>query len=94
MQDSRRGTGIGDAVPGRNTLAGAMGLVRLPGAENVPPEQALALRERLLDAATDAPVNALDGIAWPRISAQAYNELEDFERLAEVITKALGITSV
>jgi isopenicillin-N epimerase len=71
-----------------------MGLIRLPGAGNVTPEHALVLRERLLDAATDAPVNALEGIAWLRISAQAYNELADFERLAEVIAKELGNTSV
>jgi isopenicillin-N epimerase len=87
-------TEIGNAVPGRNTPAGAMGLIRLPGAGNVTPEHALVLRERLLDAATDAPVNALEGIAWLRISAQAYNELADFERLAEVIAKELGNTSV
>jgi isopenicillin-N epimerase len=86
----RLGTEIGNAVRGHNTPAAAMGLIRLPEAGNVTPEHAVVLRERLLDAATDAPVNVLDGIAWLRISAQAYNELEDFERLAEVISKALA----
>jgi selenocysteine lyase/cysteine desulfurase len=40
------------------------------------------------------PADALDGIAWLRISARAYNELADFERLAEVISKELDNTCV
>ena len=86
----RLGTEIGNEAPDRTVPVAAMGLIRLPGAGDITPEHALFLRERLMDAATDAPVNVLDGIAWLRISAQAYNELEDFERLGEVILKVLG----
>ena len=35
---------------------------------------------------TDTPVNTLDGAMWLRISVQAYNELEDFEKLAGLLT--------
>ncbi len=39
-----------------------MGLVRLPLAGPVDQVRALAIRERLLDRGTDAPVNAIDGV--------------------------------
>jgi isopenicillin-N epimerase len=90
----RLGTEVGNETPGRTTPVAAMGLIRLPGAGQVTSEQILLLRERLMDAGTDAPVNVLDGIAWLRISAQAYNELEDFERLAPVVSKALSATDM
>jgi len=82
-------TETGSSLPEGKSSVGAMGLVRLPDTENVTPETALLLRERLLDAYTDAPVNELDGTAWLRISVQAYNELRDFERLAQVIVQLL-----
>ena len=34
-----------------------------------------AIRQRLMAAGTDAPVHALDGALWLRLSAFAYNEL-------------------
>lgn len=71
----------------------AMGLVRLPLAGHVDEARALALRERLLDAGTDAPVNAIDGAAWMRISAQAYNEMADFERLAGLVRQVCAASS-
>jgi isopenicillin-N epimerase len=74
-------TGVGNAAPN------AMAVVRLPLAGPVTAARALALRERLLAAGTDAPVHALDGAAWLRISAQAYNTLEDFVRLADLLTR-------
>jgi isopenicillin-N epimerase len=36
-------------------------------------------------AGTDAPVHALDGALWLRISAFAYNEIGDYRRLAEIV---------
>ena len=62
----------------------AMGLIRLPWQGDP-----LTLRARLLAAGTDAPVHALAGANWLRISAFAYNELDDFERLAEVVSAAI-----
>ena len=68
------------AVP----TGGAMGLVRLPW--DGPP---LDLRARLLAAGTDAPVHALAGSNWLRLSAFAYNELDDFARLAELVARVI-----
>ena len=66
-------------------FAAAMAVVRLPA----PPDRAETLRETLMDAGTDAPVHALDGGAWLRLSVQAYNEAADYLRLAEFVTAAL-----
>ena len=70
-------------------LAGgaAMRLVRLPVTAAAEP---LALRARLLAAGTDAPVHAIGGALWLRLSAFAYNELEDYERLAELVREQLA----
>jgi isopenicillin-N epimerase len=64
-----------------------MGLIRLPVPGPATMEAAQALRARLLDANTDAPVHAQAGALWLRISAQAYNELADFEKLADITAK-------
>jgi isopenicillin-N epimerase len=64
----------------------AMRLVRLPvaqGADWAP------LRAKLLQAGTDAPVHAIGGALWLRLSAFAYNELEDYARLADIVARVL-----
>lgn len=67
---------------------GSMALVRLPILGPVDQARALALRQRLLrDHATDAPLNAIDGKIWLRLSAQAYNEIGDYERLGDVVAR-------
>jgi len=71
------------------SLAGAMGVVRLPVAREVTAERAKTLRTRLLDAKTDAPLHAMAGGIWLRLSAHAYNELADYERLAEIAAHVL-----
>lgn len=63
---------------------GAMGLVRLPW--NGPP---LSLRARLLAAGTDAPVHALGGANWLRLSAFAYNDLDNFVRLGNIVADVM-----
>ncbi len=67
---------------------GAMGLVRVPW--DGPPQE---LRARLLAAGTDAPVNALAGANWLRLSAFAYNEPADYARLADLVAKVLRSNS-
>jgi isopenicillin-N epimerase len=71
-------TGVG------NGTACAMAVVRLPVSGPVDAQRALALRARLLGMGTDAPVSAIDGQAWLRISAQAYNDMADYEALAKI----------
>ena len=69
-----------------NAAAHSMAVVQLPIRKEINPEQALALRKRLLEMDTDAPISAIDGVAWLRVSAQAYNEIRDFDRLADMLT--------
>jgi isopenicillin-N epimerase len=68
---------------------GAMALVRLPLHGPATPERALALRARLTEE-TDAPLHALAGSIWLRLSAQAYNECSDYERLAEIAARLVA----
>lgn len=69
-------------------FAGAMGTVRLPvGAAT--PAHALHIRGLLMQAGTDAPVHALDGGLWLRMSAFAYNEIGDYARLADIVSAVL-----
>jgi isopenicillin-N epimerase len=70
-------------------LAGAMGLVKLPLAGVVTAERSLRVREHLLDAGTDAPTHVIDGGLWLRLSAHAYNEISDYERLAEIAARVV-----
>ncbi len=65
-------------------MNGAMRLARLPIA---PETGALAVRARLLAAGTDAPVHAIGGALWLRLSAFAYNEVDDYARLAEITAR-------
>ncbi len=61
---------------------GAMRLVRLPVRGDV---AAAPFRARLLAAGTDAPVHAIGGGLWLRLSAFAYNEPDDYARLADIV---------
>ena len=70
-------------------LAGAMGLVRLPLAGAVTPARSEAMRARLLAAGTDAPTHIIDDALWLRLSAHAYNEIGDYERLGEIAARAV-----
>ena len=65
---------------------GAMRLVRLPAG---PDATAHDLRARLIQAGTDAPIHAVDGTLWLRLSAFAYNEIEDYARLADMVARVL-----
>jgi len=78
----RLGTEIGTS----GVMAGAMGVVRVPVAAPPTAEWARRLRQKLLEARADAPVHALDGAIWLRISAHAYNELADYATLADIVS--------
>ncbi len=69
------------------SMRGAMATVRVPNAAATP-EDAESLRRRLIDEyRIEVPVLALGGGLWVRISAQIYNEIGDYTRLAQ----ALGV---
>ena len=70
-------------------FAGSMGMVRLPVGGTASTERAVAFRKFLLEAGTDAPIFAHDDGLWLRISAQAYNELADYEKLAGLVERAI-----
>jgi isopenicillin-N epimerase len=70
-------------------MAGSMGLVRLPIALEARRSQVLKVRHALQEAGTDAPVHPAGGALWLRLSAYAYNEIGDYERLAELLPAAL-----
>ena len=81
--------GLGTEVGAAPEMAGAMGLVRLPIDLPSTRSEALRVRRALQEAGTDAPVHPLaDGI-WLRLSAYAYNELSDYQRLAQILPTVL-----
>ncbi len=73
-------------------MAGSMGVVRLPITGAATPERSAELRARLLAAGTDAPTHVLAGGIWLRISAAAYNDIEDYERLGEIVAHVVRET--
>lgn len=83
---ARRLGSITGAGPG---MTAAMATVRLPVAEATA-ARAEAIRAALLRAGTDAPVHALDGALWLRLSAFAYNKAEDYRRLADLVQATLA----
>jgi isopenicillin-N epimerase len=70
-------------------LVGSMGVVRLPLTGAATPERSAEIRARLLAAGTDAPTHVLAGAIWLRLSAAAYNDIEDYERLAEIVASVI-----
>jgi isopenicillin-N epimerase len=81
---------LGTESGGGNALGGSMSLVRLP--PHGPPTEAhaLELRTRMLDAGADVPIHANAGAIWMRLSAQAYNDLDDYRRLANIVRTVLA----
>jgi isopenicillin-N epimerase len=77
-------TGLGNGAPQ------AMALVRLPITDGALPDRAQALWARMLDLGTDAQLPEVGGAIWLRISAQAYNTLTDYERLADLLSAELS----
>lgn len=69
----------------------AMAMVRLPFGGEASPERALAQRDRLLtEFGCDAPLIAHPDGIWVRVSAHAYNEIGDYERLAGVLDRLIA----
>jgi isopenicillin-N epimerase len=72
-------------VGGPPALLGSMATIGLPLADPATQEQASAINARLLDEhRIEVPVFPFAGRLWLRISAQIYNTLDDYKRLAAV----------
>jgi isopenicillin-N epimerase len=70
-------------------MAGSMGLVRLPIDLEARRSEAVRVRQALQAAGTDAPVHPVGDTLWLRLSAYAYNEIGDYQRLAELLPRVL-----
>jgi isopenicillin-N epimerase len=81
----RLNTDVGAA----GALAGSMGVVRLPLAGDATADRSADIRVRLLAAGTDAPTHVQAGAIWLRISVAAYNDVEDYERLGDIVARVL-----
>ena len=81
--------GLGTEVGAVFEMAGSMGLVRLPIDLPSNRSEALKVRHALQDAGTDVPVHPQAGGLWLRLSAYAYNELSDYQRLAQMLPGVL-----
>jgi isopenicillin-N epimerase len=68
-------------------MQNAMALVGAPFTGAATEERVLRLRARLRAYGADAPVTLLGGRLFVRISAQAYNRIGDYERLAEIVLR-------
>ena len=73
-----------------NRPAAAMATVRLPDDRPADRARAEAMRVLLLALGTDVPVMVHNDRLWLRLSAQAYNEPEDFERMGDLVQQALA----
>jgi isopenicillin-N epimerase len=71
-------------------MTASMRLVRLPVAGPATLEHAEAIRTKLLAARTDAPPIAVGSAIWVRISAHAYNELADYDRLGGILAGVIA----
>jgi isopenicillin-N epimerase len=82
----RLGTEVGSPFE----MTGSMAMVRLP--TELKPELAESnrIRQALRNTGADSPVHPLPGALWLRLSAYAYNELADYERLAELLPGVLA----
>jgi isopenicillin-N epimerase len=80
---------IGASPPPADGLAAAMRLV--PLARPLSEDDARALERRLLDLGIVVPVTHHGGWRWLRLSAQLYNTLSDYERLADSLAAGAGM---
>ncbi|MBW4089580.1 MAG: aminotransferase class V-fold PLP-dependent enzyme [Proteobacteria bacterium] len=81
----RLGTEVGTA----GVAAGSMASMRLPLAGQLTQARAAALADALLAAGTDAPPHRIGEAAWLRVSAHAYNTMDDYARLADILARVL-----
>jgi isopenicillin-N epimerase len=70
-------------------MLGSMAVVRLPGALSGTSAEAQAVHDRLWQKYhIEVPVMSIEQTLWVRISAQIYNDLDDYRRLAAGVAEA------
>ena len=73
-----------------NRAAGALAMVRLPGEGVADRARAEAVRGWLLAHGTDVPVMVHNDRLWLRLSAQAYNDEAEYDRLGDLVQQAVA----
>lgn len=79
-------TSFGTEFATPESMIGTMATVALPASLGTAPEHAVALRNALLlEDRIEVQMHAARGRLWARVSAQVYNEIAEYERLAEAV---------
>jgi isopenicillin-N epimerase len=79
---------LGTDVPVPDESASAMRIVRLP--RPLDPDAARAVERTLLaEYGVEVPLTATDATRWVRLSAQVYNVIDDYARLADALPRVL-----
>jgi isopenicillin-N epimerase len=82
---------FGSELSAPASMRGAMAAVALPIAGSADLDAAKLLHERLWQRhRIEVPINPFAGRLWLRISAQIYNEMAEYERLATALRAELG----
>jgi isopenicillin-N epimerase len=71
-------------------MTGSMATVRLPLGLESTRSEAVKVRQALQAVGVDSPVHPTAGGLWLRLSAYAYNEMADYERLATLLPAVLA----
>jgi len=71
-------------------MTGSMATVRLPLSLESTRSEAVVVRRALQAVGVDSPVHTTAGGLWLRLSAYAYNEMADYERLATLLPAVLA----
>jgi isopenicillin-N epimerase len=78
----------GTELPMPESMVATMATVPLPAGLGATREDAARLRDALLfEDRIEVQLHAARGRLWVRVSAQVYNEMADYERLAEAVTR-------
>src|SRR5262249_24224360 len=78
----------GTALPWPESMIATMATVPLPERLGKARDDAARLRDALLfEDRIEVQLHAARGRLWVRISAQVYNEMSDYERLAEAVAR-------
>jgi isopenicillin-N epimerase len=76
-------------------MIASMATVPLPEAAGSTPGEAQALRDALFfEDAIEVQMHAYRGRVWARISAQIYNDVNEFDGLAEAVVKRVGAATL